>query len=323
MKSPRADGRIPVTAHKRRPIALWSKPDCDDSLRDTGIGVIGKIPWGTHICLFCETKKDLLEAACACFAPARHVPEQCIWVVSDPLTVDEAVEALRAAIPEFDSWRRSGRFKLLPAAEWYYDGGRFDWQHIVKAWHRLADEAVKDGLAGLRAFGNPIWRRAQIWSDIVEYEHALEATLAGRRIIMLCAYMIGDSRPEDVFDVACNHQCVIARRSGHWQFLEVPAAKEAQHEIRLLNGDLAVLPEPFANDASLTDRERVVLAQLLRGASSKQAARILGISPRTVDFHRANMMQKLGARNTAELIGKVLAAAKSDDPANRLDSGGS
>jgi DNA-binding CsgD family transcriptional regulator len=323
MKSPRADERIGAAPKKRRPIALWSKPDCPDSLRDTGIGVIGKIPWGTHICLFCETKKDLLDAACACFAPARLAPEQCVWVVSDPLTVDEAVDALRLAFPDFDAWRKSGRFKLLPAAEWYYDSGRFDWQRIVEAWHALADEAVKNGLAGLRAFGNPIWRRAQIWSDIVEYEHALEATLAGRRIIMLCGYMIGNSRPEDVFDVACSHQCVIARRSGHWQFLEVPGANGAQHEIRLMNGDLAVLPEPFAHDASLTDRERVVLAQLLRGASSKQAARILGISPRTVDFHRANMMQKLGARNTAELIGKVLAAATPADAKKRPDSANS
>jgi DNA-binding CsgD family transcriptional regulator len=319
MKSPRADGRIRAAPKKRRRIALWSKPDCEDSLRDTGISVIGKIPWGTHVCLFCDTKQDLLDAACDCFAPAQHAPEQCIWVVSDPLTVDEAAEALRAAFPEFGAWRNSGRFQLLAAAEWYYDAGRFDWQRIVEAWHRLADDAVKNGLAGLRAFGNPMWRRAQIWSDILEYEHALEATLAGQRIIMLCSYMTENSRPEDVLDVARSHQCVIARRSGEWQFVGAPGANDAQHEIRLLNGDLAVLPEPFAKDASLTDRERVVLAQLLRGASSKQAARILGISPRTVDFHRANMMQKLGARNTAELIGKVLAAAEPADSANRPD----
>ena len=53
----------------------------------------------------------------------------------------------------------------------------------------------------------------------------------------------------------------------------------------------------------------------MTGASSKEAARSLGISPRTVEFHRANIMQKLGARNMVDLVHKVLANTPSDDPA--------
>jgi two-component system response regulator FixJ len=44
----------------------------------------------------------------------------------------------------------------------------------------------------------------------------------------------------------------------------------------------------------------------VRGASNKEAARTLGISPRTVEFHRANVMQKLGAKNTADLVRRLL-----------------
>jgi len=33
---------------------------------------------------------------------------------------------------------------------------------------------------------------------------------------------------------------------------------------------------------------------------------VLAISPRTVEFHRANIMQKLGAKNTVELVGMVM-----------------
>ena len=54
--------------------------------------------------------------------------------------------------------------------------------------------------------------------------------------------------------------------------------------------------------AELTPREHAVLAQIVAGASSKEAARGLGISPRTVEFHRANILQKLKAKNTAELV---------------------
>ena len=40
----------------------------------------------------------------------------------------------------------------------------------------------------------------------------------------------------------------------------------------------------------------------MRGASSKEAARWLDVSPRTVEFHRANIMQKLGAKNAPDLV---------------------
>jgi DNA-binding CsgD family transcriptional regulator len=56
----------------------------------------------------------------------------------------------------------------------------------------------------------------------------------------------------------------------------------------------------------LTPRERVTLAQIVRGASSKEAGRTLGISLRTIEFHRANIMKKLGAKNLADLVRKVL-----------------
>ena len=58
--------------------------------------------------------------------------------------------------------------------------------------------------------------------------------------------------------------------------------------------------------ANLTPRERLVLAELLMGLSSKEVARSLEISPRTVEFHRANLLKKYGAKNTAELVRKVL-----------------
>ena len=52
----------------------------------------------------------------------------------------------------------------------------------------------------------------------------------------------------------------------------------------------------------LTPRERQVLDLISNGQSNKQAGRELGISPRTIEVHRARVMEKLGARNTAELL---------------------
>ena len=58
----------------------------------------------------------------------------------------------------------------------------------------------------------------------------------------------------------------------------------------------------FPGGASLTPREREVLAELAAGATNKEAGRTLGISPRTIEAHRAHIMEKIGARNAADLV---------------------
>jgi two-component system, LuxR family, response regulator FixJ len=52
----------------------------------------------------------------------------------------------------------------------------------------------------------------------------------------------------------------------------------------------------------LTRRERDVLDKIAHGDSNKEAGRVLGISPRTIEVHRARIMEKLSARNTADLV---------------------
>lgn len=52
----------------------------------------------------------------------------------------------------------------------------------------------------------------------------------------------------------------------------------------------------------LTAREREVLTLVIAGGSNKSGGQTLGISTRTFEAHRAHLMRKVGARNTADLI---------------------
>jgi two-component system response regulator FixJ len=65
------------------------------------------------------------------------------------------------------------------------------------------------------------------------------------------------------------------------------------------------LPEVKGSE-QLTPREREVLARVIAGASNKEAGRTLGISPRTIEVHRARIMDKLDAKNAADLVRIVL-----------------
>jgi len=63
--------------------------------------------------------------------------------------------------------------------------------------------------------------------------------------------------------------------------------------------------EESANLSHLTKREREVLEKLIVGKINKVVARELDISPKTVEFHRSNIMKKMNAHSLADLIEKV------------------
>src|SRR5262245_37397500 len=116
---------------------------------------------------------------------------------------------------------------------------------------------------------------------------------------------------------------VDAIKSGALDFIEKPfdadtvvsrvrEAIEAWERRRAAGtgADSGVLSLPFAGRDSLTPREREVLAQIAAGASNKEAGRHLGISPRTIEVHRARIMEKLGAKNAADLVRIVMSEAR-------------
>lgn len=106
---------------------------------------------------------------------------------------------------------------------------------------------------------------------------------------------------------------VAAVKAGAHDFVEKPFDGEAVIErVReAVRGRAAARERPpkrrhFPGAETLTAREMDVLDEIARGLSNKEAGRILGISPRTVEVHRARVMEKLGARNTADLMRIVL-----------------
>jgi len=67
----------------------------------------------------------------------------------------------------------------------------------------------------------------------------------------------------------------------------------------------------FPGHELLTVREREVLIHIAGGASNREAGRLLGISPRTIEVHRARIMEKIGAKNAADLVRIVLSGRAS------------
>jgi two-component system, LuxR family, response regulator FixJ len=108
---------------------------------------------------------------------------------------------------------------------------------------------------------------------------------------------------------------VDAMKRGASDFLEKPFDDE--HLIGAISVALArgasgaatsADPEAAARVAELSRRERQVMEGLVKGLSNKAIARDYGISPRTVEVYRANVMKKMRAASLAELVQIALRA---------------
>jgi FixJ family two-component response regulator len=144
----------------------------------------------------------------------------------------------------------------------------------------------------------------------------LDVQMPGQSGIDLLKELKAQDYPAPIFIVSGSGDiptAVEAIKNGAFDFIEKPVkastvvtrVREAVEAWSRRNGN-GKLPHSFPGHEQLTARERDVLAQIAAGFSNKQAGRELGISPRTIEVHRARIMEKLGARNAADLMRIVL-----------------
>jgi PAS domain S-box-containing protein len=207
-------------------------------MRKTGIGVVGDMPWGTHFCHFYETKEDLLDTLVPYFKAGLESQEFCLWVVSEPLTEEEARHALRQAVPDLDRYLADRSIEIVLASDWYLQGGTFDLKRVTSGWNEKLARALARGYAGMRVTGNTAWLEKNVWKDFCEYEDALNASITNQCLTVLCTYPLAGSGAAEILDVARTHQFAMAKRHGHWEVIETSELKQAKAEIQRLNVEL-------------------------------------------------------------------------------------
>jgi DNA-binding CsgD family transcriptional regulator len=249
------------------------------ALRRTGLGVVGDMPWGTHFCLFYETKQDFLDTIVPYFKAGLASNEYCLWILSksDPLTREEAWRALR---PEVSQREAAERIELLSHEEWFLRDGDFDLRNVMSIVQDKLSQALARGQAGIRINGGPAWLQKEKGNDFHALEHAFDVFVADRPILTLCNFPLATSSAADILAAARTHHFSVARYKGVWQIIHAT--------------------EPPTDTRSLTPRELEVLTWVARGQSASVIAKTLHITKRTVDEHASNAARKLGAGNRTQ-----------------------
>lgn len=144
--------------------------------------------------------------------------------------------------------------------------------------------------------------------DGLEVQHALNERGVGMPVIVLTGHG----------DIAI---AVRAMKAGAVDFIEKPFEKAvllaaidtAFARLNAADGKSARKADADIAVAGLTEREREVLDGLARGLPNKTIAYDLGISPRTVEVHRANLMAKLEVRSLSDALRIAFAAGMGEN----------
>ena len=201
-------------------------------LRDSGIDIIGEVPWGTHFCLFYETIDDLSDILLPYFKAGLENNEFCMWVTSEPLAKAEAEKAISKAVPRFNRLLKSGQIEIVPHDEWYLKDGVFNLQHVLDGWIEKLEQALANGYSGLRSTGNTAWLESEDWTDFTQYEREIDSIIGEYRMMALCTYSLDKCSATDVLDVVKNHEFALLKNKGAWELIESSERKRAVEALR-------------------------------------------------------------------------------------------
>jgi C4-dicarboxylate-specific signal transduction histidine kinase len=238
-------------------------------MRKSGVDIVGEVPWGSHFCLFYETKADLLEIATSYCRAGLDGQEFCLWVVADPLTVEDARQALQRAVPDSDRYVAEGSIEIVGARDWYLQDGAFDLNRVIGGWKEKLARASARGYSGVRVTGDTAWLEKKDWTDFCEYEESLNQAVANQRLAVLCTYPLAACGSAEILDVVRTHQFAVTNRHGNWDVIETAGHKQAKAEIKRLNEELE--QRVAERTSQLTALNRVLTKEVIQRQRAEKA----------------------------------------------------
>jgi DNA-binding CsgD family transcriptional regulator len=111
-------------------------------------------------------------------------------------------------------------------------------------------------------------------------------------MIAACTFPLARSGADQILDAARTHQFAVTVRNGIWKRVEIANIVAAKKEARNVDPKLD----------QLTLRQREILQRVVEGQTTKEIAALLGISVKTVEAHRLQLMRRLKIDNVPGLV---------------------
>ena len=192
------------------------------SHRRLGIPGIEKAPWGEHFCVFFNSKVELLHLVTPFVKAGLEDNEFCIWITGDPITENDAFEALEALLPNAHEFLARQQLELLSSAQWYLPSGKFDMQIVLDNWMYRARRTEAQGFAGVRITGSPVWLQCEEdWTAFARFEETVHERMQHEKVVALCTYPVWICRGQNVLKTLTAHTSALVSNNEEWRRLEL------------------------------------------------------------------------------------------------------
>ena len=229
--------------------------------RKSGIDIIGDISWGTHFCQFYQTKEDLMDILVPYFKAGLENNEYCMWVTSQPSEVEKAKEALKRAVPDFDTYLEKRQIEFIPCIHGYIKNGALDSKKVLNDWVEKLNQALGNGYEGLRLTENAFWLEIKDLSNFADYGKHLDSVIGNYQMIALCTYSLDRCNAIEIIDMVINHQFALIKREGKWEQIESSMRKKTEDKIQVLANVVK-----SSNDAVMTESVDGIITSWNKGA---------------------------------------------------------
>lgn len=169
---------------------------------------------GKHICLYYGSNEDLIGYVSSFFKEGLSNNMLCSWVVPPSLGIEEAKITLGKKIEDLNRYIEKGQFELLDHKSIYLKGRIFNGEQAMQFWAQKEQDALKQGFEGLQVSGDASWLREEDWFKLVNYEKAVNETIAVKKIVALCTFPLGSFDAFQLLSLSHSHNSSIRMHDG-------------------------------------------------------------------------------------------------------------
>ena len=187
--------------------------------RESGVPLIGKIPWGSSFCYFYQTKEDMLDVLLPYIKAGLDNNEYCIWVTSSRSESHLVCQALENNLPGFRQYLNKRQLKVISGRQWNASASSPEGTIISRL-----DFAVSKGFDGLRLAVSPSFMKS---AKVIPFITGIQE-IARYNVIAAFSY------PREWFDAAAlmevvkNHRFALVRNIGKLEVIESSEARVAK-----------------------------------------------------------------------------------------------
>jgi PAS domain S-box-containing protein len=253
-----------------------------NDIRDSGVGIIGRIPWGMHMAYLFSERKEYHNILYPYLGEGLHSNEMCVWIYGPNTNFDNEKALMSEFVDDVDSYIESGQLLLVSYKIWYMKDDTFLETRVNSQWTELLRDALSQGLDGVRAAADITWTDEYECVSFSHYEDIINKTFAELPFIALCLYNVKNMDTFETAEVIRNHSYIITMHDNKLRRIE---NVELLTKVRQLNENklryrklIEILPDSvlihddkkiyFSNDAAsqitgTTDHRKLKLMSVM------------------------------------------------------------